>query len=176
MDVVGPLPQSQQGNRYILVICDYATRYPEAFPLRKVKAHQVVNALIQLISWVGIPREIITDQSTNFTSRLMGEVMALLGIKGIKTTPYHPQTDSMTKRFNKTLKEMLKKFVSDTGSDYLLFAYREVPQSSSGFSPFKLVFSQEVRGPLEVLKEIWEAEVTLGLPFLGRSSCEPVSL
>ncbi|KAL7857116.1 hypothetical protein SRHO_G00160150 [Serrasalmus rhombeus] len=58
-------------------------------------------------------------------------------------------TDGMTERFNKTLKEMLKKFVSDTGSDwevwlpYLLFAYWEVPQSSSGFSPFELVFSQE---------------------------------
>ncbi|XP_076844741.1 uncharacterized protein LOC143489530 [Brachyhypopomus gauderio] len=164
MDVVGPLPRSRGGNRYILVVCDYATRYPECFALRKVKTRQIVNALIQLISRVGIPREVLTDQGTNFTSKLLREVFTLLGIKGITTTPYHPQTDGLVERFNKTLKSMLKKFVSETGADwdqwlpYLLFAYREVPQASTGFSPFQLLYSREVRGPMDVLKEAWEGQ------------------
>ena len=68
MDVVGPLDRSRAGHRYILVICDYATRYPEAFPLRNSKSRQVANSLMQLFSRVGIPREIITDQGTNFNS------------------------------------------------------------------------------------------------------------
>uniref|UniRef100_A0A3Q3BI90 Gypsy retrotransposon integrase-like protein 1 n=1 Tax=Kryptolebias marmoratus TaxID=37003 RepID=A0A3Q3BI90_KRYMA len=66
MDVVGPLEKSSSGHKYILVVCDYATRYPEAFPLRRVKARQIANCLIQMFSRVGIPREILTDQGSNF--------------------------------------------------------------------------------------------------------------
>ncbi|KAK7898417.1 hypothetical protein WMY93_019270 [Mugilogobius chulae] len=163
MDIVGPLERSSAGHKYILVLCDYATKYPEAFPLRKIKARQIANCLIQMFSRVGIPREIITDQGTNFTSTLLREVYKLLGITGIKTTPYHPQTDGLVERFNKTLKSMLKKFVEDSGADwdqwlpFLLFAYREVPQASTGFSPFQLLYGHVVRGPLDVLKEAWEA-------------------
>ncbi len=162
MDVVGPLERSKNGNRYILVICDYATKYPEAFPLRNIKARQVANCLVQLFSRVGIPREVLTDQGTNFMSLLLKRVYQLLGIRAIKTTPYHPQTDGLVERFNQTLKSMLRKFVSKSGSDwdqwlpYLLFAYREVPQASTGFSPFELLYGQQVRGPLDLLKEQWE--------------------
>jgi len=59
---------------------------------------------------------------------------------------------------------MLRKFGSDTGADwgewipYLLFAYQEVPQSSTGFSPFELLYGRKVRCPLDVLKEAWEGE------------------
>lgn len=66
MDMVGPLERSRTGNRYILVICDYATLYPEAFPLKKVKTRQIVNALTQRFSHVGIPKEIFTNQGNNF--------------------------------------------------------------------------------------------------------------
>ena len=74
MDVVGPLERSRAGHRYILVICDYATRYPEAFPLRNTKARQVANCLIQLLSRVGVPKEILTDQGSNFTSKSLRQV------------------------------------------------------------------------------------------------------
>ena len=66
MDVVGPLPRSTWDDQYILVICDYATRYPEAMALRKVDAGSMAKQLIQLFSRVGIPREILSDQGTNF--------------------------------------------------------------------------------------------------------------
>lgn len=56
MDIIGPLERSSAGHRYILVVCDYATRYPEAFPLKKVKACQIANCLIQMFSRVGIPK------------------------------------------------------------------------------------------------------------------------
>ena len=163
MDIVGPLERSSTGNRYILVICDYATRYPEAFPLKSVKARQVANCLLQLFSRVGIAREILTDCGTNFLSTLLRQVYQLLGVKGIKTTPYHPQTDGLVERYNQTLKGMLRKFVSSTGADwdqwlpYLLFAYREVPQVSTGFSPFELLYGREVKGPLDLLKDHWES-------------------
>lgn len=113
---------------------------------------------------MGIPRGIVTDQGTNLTSKLLKEVYHLLGIKGIQTTPYHPQIDGMVERFKKTLKAMLRKFVESTGADwdqwlpFLLFAYREVPQATTGFSPFDLLYGRHVREPLDVLREAWEGE------------------
>lgn len=101
MDIVGALERSSSGNRYILVICDYATRYPEAFPLRSVKARHVANCLLQLFSRVGIAKEVPTDCGTNFPSKLLQQVYQLLRVKGIKTTPYHPQSDGLLERFNK---------------------------------------------------------------------------
>ena len=162
MDIVGPLPKSRCGNRYILVICDYATRWPEAIPLKSIEAVHVAEELMVLFSRVGVPKEILTDQGTNFTSNLLAEVYRLLHIQPIRTSPYHPQTDGLVERFNQTLKSMLKKAATEEGKDwdklipYVLFAYREVPQASTGFSPFELVYGRPVRGPLDVLKESWE--------------------
>ena len=62
MDIVGPLVRSKSGHKYILVIVDYATRYPEAIPLRDIEAHHIADELIKLFSRVGIPQEILTDQ------------------------------------------------------------------------------------------------------------------
>ena len=166
MDIVGPLERSRSGNKYILVICDYATRYPEAIPLRSIEAKKIADELIKLFSKVGIPQEILTDQGSNFTSKLLKEIYKLLHIKGITTAPYHPQTDGMVERLNGTLKAMIRKFtVSDPHNwdqlvPYLLFAYREVPQESTGFSPFELLYGRKVRGPLDVMKETWTGTVS----------------
>ena len=166
MDIVGPLPRSRSGNRFVLVLCDYATRYPEAIPMRTIDAGAVADELVKVFSRVGIPKEILTDQGTNFTSKLLGELYQLLNIKALRTSPYHPQTDGLVERFNGTLKEMLRKTAQEDGKDwdkllpYLLFAYREVPQNSTGFSPFELLYGWEVRGPLDVIKKQWEASPT----------------
>ena len=163
MDIVGPLPRSRSGNKYILVVCDYATRYPEAIPLRSIDAEHVAEELVKLFARVGVPGEILTDQGSNFMSQLLTEIYRLLHIKPIRTSPYHPQTDGLVERFNQTLKSMLKKAATDSGKDwdrlipYLLFAYREVPQASTGFSPFELLYGRQVRGPLDILRESWEA-------------------
>ena len=93
MDIVGPLPRSRSGNKYVLVLCDYATRYPEAIPLKSIDASHVAEELVKLFARVGIPEEILTDQGTNFTSQLLTEIYHLLHIHPIRTTPYHPQTD-----------------------------------------------------------------------------------
>ena len=163
MDIVGPLPRSRSGNKYILVICDYATRYPEAIPLRAIDAETIAEELVKFFSRVGIPEEILTDQGSNFTSKLLAEVYRLLHIKPIRTSPYHPQTDGLVERFNQTLKAMLRKTAKEEGKDwdrlvpYLLFAYREVPQASTGFSPFELLYGRPVRELLDILRETWEA-------------------
>ena len=119
--------------------------------------------LITLFTQVGIPAEILTDQGANFMSALLKALYKRLNIKSIWTSPYHPQSDGLVERFNQTLKAMLRKFVSENNHNwdkdlpYLLFAYREVPQASTGFSPFELLYGRSVRGPLDVLKESWTA-------------------
>lgn len=161
MDIVGLLPRTKKGNRYILVVSDYATRYPEAIALRRVTADKVAEELVTLFSRHGIPEEILTDQGTNFTSSLLRELYRMIGVKAIRTSPYHPQTDGLVERFNQTLKTMLKKTLAgekrqwDTMLPYVLFAYREVPQATVGFSPFELLLGREVRGLMDVLKEQW---------------------
>ena len=110
VDLVGPLPHSSKGHRFILVMCDYATRYPEAVALPGVDAARIAKELVKIFAWVGIPEEILSDQGPNFMSALLQELYDLLQIKRLRTTPYHPQTDGLVERFNGRLKQMLKKF------------------------------------------------------------------
>lgn len=166
LDIVGPLPKSSRGHRYILVLLDYATRYPEAIPLRTATGKAVAKELFLLCSRVGIPEEILTDQGSCFMSNVMKAFCQLLKVKQIRTSVYHPQTDGLVERFNKTLKQMLRKMIETDGKDwdqllpYLLFAIREVPQASTGFSPFELLYGRRPRGLLDLAKEAWEEQPT----------------
>uniref|UniRef100_A0A8C4X6A1 Gypsy retrotransposon integrase-like protein 1 n=1 Tax=Erpetoichthys calabaricus TaxID=27687 RepID=A0A8C4X6A1_ERPCA len=164
VDIVGPLKPSSRGFKYILVMVEYATRYPEAVPLRSANTKNIARELVNLFSRVGIPKEVLTDQGTPFTSDTFREVARLLRISHLKTSVYHPQTDGLVERFNQTLKQMLRKVVSADGRNWdqllplVLFAYWEVPQASTGFSPFELLYGHQPRGLLDMLKEGWEAE------------------
>ena len=71
IDFVGYLPLSESTNRYILVCIDYATRYPEAIPLKTQDAETVANAFLNIFSRMGVPQDILSDQGTNFMSDLM---------------------------------------------------------------------------------------------------------
>ncbi|KAK7095859.1 hypothetical protein V1264_005220 [Littorina saxatilis] len=162
VDIVGPIiPMSAQGNRFILVMVDFATRYPEAVPLRNIDTVSVAEALWQMWTRVGVPEEVLTDRGTQFTSEVMAEVYRLLGIRGLTTSPYHAQANGLCERFNATLKSMLKKLCRERPTDWdryipsALFAYREVPQESLKFSPFQLLYGRTVRGPMNLLRDLW---------------------
>ena len=164
MDIVGPLNKSGRGHKFILVLCDYATKYPEAVPLKTINSEIVANAMIEIFSRMGIPNEILADQGSNFMSSLMCQLCKLLGIKKINTSPYHPQANGLVKNFNGTLKKMLKCYAQDEPTDwdkhipYVLFAYREAPHESTGYSPFELLYGRLVRGQLELMNGNWEEE------------------
>jgi transposase InsO family protein len=152
------LLKQKGGNRVILTIVNDATRYPEAFALKSCDAESVANALLQLCSRVGIPKVILTDQGSNFTSQLMKDLIAVLKLKGVTTSPYHPQANGKTERFNG--KKLCSKEESewDTPLPYALFAYREVPHEEMGFSPFEVLYGRPVRGPTQVIKEFMAGE------------------
>ncbi|KAL8576640.1 hypothetical protein ACOMHN_025115 [Nucella lapillus] len=165
IDLIGPIaPCSGRGHRYILTMVDYATRYPEAVALKRVETEVVAEGLVEVFSRVGVPSEVLSDRGTQFTSGVMKEVSRLLGVTQLHTTPYHPQGNGLVKRFNGTLKRMLKKLCEERPTDWdryipaALFAYREAPQESTGFSPFELLYGRTVRGPVSILKELWTKE------------------
>ena len=104
----------------------------------------------------------LTYQGTNFMSRTMKELYGLGKVKAIRTSVYHPATDGLCERFNRTLKSMIRKFVLEDARNWhqwldpLLFAVREVPQASTGFSPFELLYGRRPKGVLDLIKETWE--------------------
>lgn len=164
MAIVGPLPKSSRGHCYILDILDYATRYPEAVPLRSANAKVVAREMFLLFSRVGLPREVLTDQGSCFMSGVIRRLCQNLKVRRIRTSVYHPQTDRLVERFNKTLKHMLRKVIDVDGKNwdqllpYVLFSIREVPQGSTGFSPFELLYGRRPRGMLDLAKEAWEEQ------------------
>src|SRR5215469_13806273 len=164
IDLIGPLIPSARKHVYILTIVDYASKYPEAMPLKKGNAIEVAEALLNVFSRVGFPKEIVHDQGSNFMSNTMQELFRLSGMRSINTTVYHAMSNGSVERMNATLESMLRKLIDEEAKDWdrllqpLLFAYREAPNESTGFSPFELIFAHSVRGPLYLLKNKWVPE------------------
>ena len=169
VDLVGPIkPVTERGHRYILVLVDYATRYPEAIPLKSIETEVIAEALLDMFSRLGIPKQILTDRGSQFMSGVMREVSRLLSIQPLATTPYHAMCNGLVERYNGVLKSSLKKMCEERPRDWdryispLLFAYRETPQSSTTFSPFELLYGRDIRGPMTILKELWTGQYEEG--------------
>ena len=96
LDVIGPLPRTDRGNRFILVISDYFTRWAEAYPIPDHKAQMVAGKLVdEWISRYGIMQTLHSDQGRDFESDVFQSVVKLLGIHKTRTTPYHPESDGL---------------------------------------------------------------------------------
>ena len=114
VDLVGPIyPPSESGHRYILTLVDYATRYPDAVPLKSITTESVAEALVDMYSRLGVPEEVLSDMGAQFVSECMAEVSRLLSIRQLTTSPYHPMCNGLVEKFNGTLKCMLKRLCSD---------------------------------------------------------------
>ncbi|KAJ8042213.1 hypothetical protein HOLleu_13218 [Holothuria leucospilota] len=106
IDCVGPLPKSRAGHQYILTIMCASTRFPEAIPLRNIKARTVLQALLKFFTLFGLPNEIQSDQGSNFMSTVFQQMLYELGIDQIKSSAYHPESQGALERFHQTLKNM----------------------------------------------------------------------
>ena len=113
MDLLDVSVISAKGYRYILVVCDYFTKYTEAYPLKDKTARSVVDALMDI--WLpryGFPLFLHSDQGKEFDNVMIHKLSELLATVKTKTTPYHPRSDGLVDRFNRTLLAMLAMFVS----------------------------------------------------------------
>ncbi|VDI66204.1 Hypothetical predicted protein [Mytilus galloprovincialis] len=162
MDLLGPLPQSRQGNKYILIVSDYFTRWIEAYPIPDIHAHTICRVFIaEFISRYGIPRQIHTDRGTQFTSQLFKEICDTFRIDKTFTTSLHPQSDGLVERFNRTVEDMLSKVVSRDQKNWdevlpmVMLAYRTSEHDSTGQTPSMMMFGREAELPIDLV---------LGLP------------
>ncbi len=159
LDCVGPLPKTKSGYQYVLTIMCTATRFPEAVPLRTIKSPVVIKALVKFCTTFGLPKEIQTDQGSNFTSKNFKQMLIEMGVSHRMSSAYHPESQGALERYHQTLKAMMRAYCVETGREwdeglpFLLFATRESVQESTGFSPADLVFGHTVRGPMKMLSE-----------------------
>ena len=145
MDILGPLPETRKGNKYILVVGDYFTKWKEAFPMQNMEASTVAKIFFdEFVCRFRIPKRLHTDQGKNFESTLIKELCRLLGITKTRTTPYHPQSDGMVERFNRTLLNLLSIAVEEDKHNWdaqlamSLLAYQTSMHESTGATPFYL--------------------------------------
>ena len=152
---------------YILTLVDYATRYPEAVQLKNIYTETVAEALLDmytLYSRVGAPEDVLSDLGTQFTSDCLKEVSTLLSFRRLTAYHYHTTCNRLVEKFNGTLERMLRRLCHEQAHQWhscinpLLFAYREAPQEAPGFFPFELLYERTVRGPVQILKELWSEE------------------
>ncbi|UYV79687.1 hypothetical protein LAZ67_18000272, partial [Cordylochernes scorpioides] len=156
IDYLGRFPISHTGNRWIIVATDYLTRFAITKAAATAEATELATFLIEdVILKHGAPREIITDRGRNFMSQTIREINNLNGTIHRFTTAYHPQTNGLTERLNKTLTDMISMYVDvdqknwDNILPYVTFAYNTARQETTGYSPFFLVHGREVETPLD---------------------------
>ena len=108
IDILGPLRPTENGNQYVLVMSDYLTRWVEAFPLKCITSQAVAEVFVNLIKCRhGTPKTLLTDQGSNFKAQLFAKICKILKIKRQFTSAYHPATDGLVERFNKTFAQMM---------------------------------------------------------------------
>jgi transposase InsO family protein len=157
MDILGPLPLTYQGNRYVLVVMDLFTKWTEAYPLPDQEAKTVAKVFVnEFVCRYGTPLQILTDQGTNFESQLFKEMCIFLHIDKVRTSTNHPQANGGVEQFNRTLAQMLTMYCQNKQSwdEYLpqvMMAYRSAMHSTTHYSPNKMLFGREIMLPLEVM-------------------------
>ena len=158
VDITGPFPESEAGNTYVLVVGDYFTKWMEAFPIPDQEATTVAAKLVdEVYCRFSPPEQLHSDQGRQFESNLITETCKILRISKSRTTPYHPQSDGLVERFNRTLKHMLSTTLQDHPFDWenrlrkVCMAYNTSVQSSTGYTPFYLMFGREARLPLDLV-------------------------
>ncbi len=155
IDFVRPLPRTKRGKKYIIVAMDYLTKWPEARAVSEATADATAQFLYeQIICQHGCPQIILSDRGTHFNNNTIKALTEKFKINHLLSTPYHPQTNGLVERFNRTLCESLAR-QSLKNNDWdlyiapTLFAYRTTKHSTTKMEPFFLVYGRSARLPMD---------------------------
>uniref|UniRef100_A0A1B0G9X5 Integrase catalytic domain-containing protein n=1 Tax=Glossina morsitans morsitans TaxID=37546 RepID=A0A1B0G9X5_GLOMM len=157
MDIAEPLLASNAGNKYVLVVIDYFSKWSEIYPIANQEAKTIAKVFVN--NWVtrfGTPIELHSDQDRNFETSIFQEVCQIFGINKTRTTPVHPQSDGMAERFNRTFQEHLRKVIDNNQQDWdehipiFLMAYRSAVHNTTALPPPKILFGSNLRLPADL--------------------------
>ena len=163
MDLVFGLPITTEGYKGLLVITEFVTKYVWAIPIKSKNAEEIAEKLLEYISLFGPPMEIISDQGTEFNNRVVEQLLKAVGIVHRVTSAYNPRTNGQTERTNHVLIESLAKLTGENNLlwpkwiPYVLLSYRTNVHSSTGFTPFELMFGRKMNS-----FENWKTEEGIG--------------
>ncbi len=154
IDLIGPLPETPRGHKYIITATDYFTKWPEAAPLLDKTAVGVANFLFSTFCCHGWPEIIISDQGREFVNSLTHSLYERTCIEHRISSPYHPQTNGLDERTNQTLVGTLLKLSSskdewDLHIQPALYAHRISQQDPSRFSRFYLMYNRHPRKAID---------------------------
>ena len=157
IDILGPLPKSSEGFRYILMIVDSFSKWTEALPLRTMESREIAWKLYEeIICRFGCPDSILTDRGQNFMSNLLKELCKILQITKLSTSSYHAACNAQVERMNSVVLQKLRIYGNSKQTDWaqllpsIMLSYRTTPAiDSTNYSPYFILFGRDCRLPLD---------------------------
>lgn len=157
-DIIGPLPRTPRGNRYILIATDHFSKWVEIIPIPDQSAITCAEKLLnEVISRLGCPLSLHSDRGGSYENQIFTQLCEMLEIKKTRTTAKNPKCNGVSERFNKTLWRMLRAYLKGEQTDWdlhlgcLAAAYRATPHESTGLTPNLVMLGREVRLPAELM-------------------------
>lgn len=123
IDILGPLPTTDNGNKYILVLQDYFTKWMDAKAVKSIESSVIIDWLVKFISTHGVPKSIVCDNGTQLDCKEFKDFCANDGIEIFYTTPFHHQSNGMVERLNRSLLNMLRVYVDENQKKWDLYIY-----------------------------------------------------
>ena len=157
LDLVGPMPETHDGMKYILTFQDGFSKYVCTSLIPCKEAAIVANRLIE--DWIclfGVPTRIHTDQGKEFHNNLWTELCDRLQVKKTVTPPYNPQSNPV-ERFHRTLNQILRLYMDRQDREWpkiirvAVFAYNTKANSSTGVTPFEAWMGRRAKLPIDMV-------------------------
>ncbi len=160
VDIVGPLTKSRSAFRFLLTAMDLATGFPFAYPMRGYTAEETARNMLSIFSVIGSPAAVLSDQGSNFMSKVLESVYSKFAVARVRTSPYHPESNGKLERFHASLKAVLRKCITEKKDwplvlDLVLYFLRNLPHSRHGHTPYELTFLKPTPHILSTLKSNW---------------------
>ena len=158
LDFLGPLPKTEHGNEYVLMMVDQFTKWVECIPLPTQTAEETARAAVnEFFARFGYPFQIFTDQGRNFESKLFTAVCEVLRIHKARTTPYRPSANGQVERYNRTLMDAVRCFIRKSQRNWdehisqIAGALRSSVNRHTGYTPNKVMLGREVNHPADLM-------------------------
>jgi hypothetical protein len=179
IDLMGPLPVTRKGHRFIVVATEYLTKFVEVHALKSSVKQEVARFLYERIfTRFGTPLEIISNNGPQFLNEVVENLLACIAIKHRFTTMYKPSTNGLVERTNRTLCSMLAKEVEvhvnicdwDLKIHHVVWVYNTTYKTATWYSPFRLTYGMEALLPIELEVMTLRTATIMRLP-LDESQC-----